>query len=82
MKHQKGDIHTQVAMLNVNMMLKSETPTPPFNIKCGNKYSFVLKEDKKSYFLSYNEYQETFKEHHFYNDKVAINIVLNIIKHE
>ena len=32
----KGDIHTQVAMLNVNMTLESETPTPFFNIKCGN----------------------------------------------
>ena len=37
---------------------------------------------EKSHLLSYNEYQETSKEHHLYNDKVAINIVLNIIKHE
>ena len=37
---------------------------------------------KKSYFLSCNQYQETSTEHYLYNDKVAINIVLNIIKHE
>ena len=55
---------------------------PPLTSKCGNKYSFVSKEDKKSYFLSYNEYQEISKEHHLYSDKVARNIVLNIIKHE
>ena len=48
----RGDIHTQVATLNVNMTLESETPTPSFNVKCDNKYSFVLKEDKKVIFLS------------------------------
>ena len=72
------------------MTLESE-PTPPllhppfppyFNVKCGNKYSFISKEDKKVIFLIYNEYKETSKEHHLYNDKAAINIVLNIIKHE
>ena len=29
-----------------------------------------------------NIHQEISKEHHLYNDKVAINIMLNIIKHE
>ena len=32
-----------------------------------------------SYFLSYNEYEETSKERHFYNYKVAINMELNIL---
>ena len=47
----RGDIHTQVAMLNVNMTLESETPTPSFNVNHGNKYSFISKEDKKFIFF-------------------------------
>ena len=35
-----GDIHTQVAMPNVNMALKPPPP-PFFNIKCDNKYSLL-----------------------------------------
>ena len=56
------------------MMLESQTPTHStfFNVKCGNKYSFVSQEDKKILFnqATYNGYQETSKEHHLYNDKV------------
>ena len=51
----RDDIHTQVATLNVNMTLESEPPSPlpplSFNVKCGNKYSFVSKEDEKVIFL-------------------------------
>ena len=58
------------------MMLESETPTPlSFNVNCGKNIPSFQRKTKKSYFLSYNEYQETSKEHHLYNDKVAINIV-------
>ena len=81
----RGDIHTQVAILNVNMMLEAETPTlpsPPLTSSAVTNIPSFQKKTKKSYFLSYNKYQETSKEHHLYNDKVAINIVLNIIKHE
>ena len=55
------------------MMLESETPTPSFNVTCGNKYSFVSKEDKKSHILKAIKwkYQETSKEKHLYNDQVA-----------
>ena len=79
----RGDIHTQVATLNVNMTLESETPIPPpLTSSVATNIPSFRRKTKKSYFLSYNEYQETSKEHHLYNDKVAINIVLNIIKHE
>ena len=44
----RGDIHTNVVTLNVNMTLESDTPTPPplcllthsINVRCGNKCSF------------------------------------------
>ena len=49
----RGDIHTQVATLNVNMTLESETPNPPLLMStvATNRYAFVSKEDKKVVFL-------------------------------
>ena len=46
------------------MTLKSETPLSFFNVKCGNKYSFVSLEDKQVMFF-------TCKKHDFfvYNTK-------------
>ena len=65
------------------MTLESESPTPtPLTSSVATNIPSFRRKTKKSYFLSYNEYQETSKEHHLHNDKVAINIVLNIIKHK
>ena len=67
------------------MTLESEPPPalPPLTSSVATNIPSFRRKTKNSYFLSYNEYQETSKEHHLYNDKAAINIVLiNIIKNE
>ena len=70
-------------MLNVNITLESKIPNPPpLTSTVATNIPLFRRKTKKSYFLSYNEYQETSKECHLYNDKVATNTVLNIIKHE
>ena len=76
----RGDIHTEVATLNVNITWESEPP-PPLTLSVATNIPSFWRKTKNLYFLSYHEYQETSKEH-LNNDKVAINIVLNIIKHE
>ena len=65
------------------MTLELETPTPPpLTSSAATNISSFQRKTKKSNLLSYNEYQETSKKQHLYNDKVAINIVLNIMKYE
>ena len=36
----------------MSLEFETPTPTPPpsFNVKCGNKYSFISKEEKKVIF--------------------------------
>ena len=65
------------------MTLKSETPTaPPLTSSAATNIPSFRRKTKKSYFKSYHEYLETSKEYYLNNDKEAINIVLNTIKHE
>ena len=60
--------------LKVNMMVESETsPQTYFNAKCGNKYSFVSKEDKKVMFLRLYIINEN-------NKKLQKNIICTIIR--
>ena len=49
----RGDIHTKVVTLNVNMTLESDTPTllptHSINVRCGNKCSFRFVGRQKSH---------------------------------
>ena len=49
----RGDIHTQVAMLNVYMTLEAETPTPPLPPLMSSVVTNIplfQRKTKKSYF--------------------------------